>query len=119
LFGETDEAVNRKARAVLAAAMTPIVCVGETLEERESGVTDGKVRGQVRAGLAGLTPGQVGTLVIAYEPIWAIGTGRNATPADAQETCAAIRDEVADLHDRDTADALRVQYGCPVKPAHI
>ena len=119
LFGETDEAVNRKARAVLAAAMTPIVCVGETLDEREAGVTDDKVRGQVRAGLAGLTPEQVGALVIAYEPIWAIGTGRNATPADAQETCAAIRDEVARLHPRDTSDAVRVQYGGSVKPTNI
>src|SRR5690606_5847576 len=80
MFGETDEIVNRKVHAVFRHGMTPIMCVGETLEEREAGTTEDKVTGQVRAGLAGLSPEQVGSMVIAYEPIWAIGTGRTARP---------------------------------------
>jgi triosephosphate isomerase (TIM) len=119
LFGETDETVNKKAKAVLAAGMTPIVCVGETLEEREAGGTDDKVRGQVRAGLAGLMAEQVGGLVMAYEPIWAIGTGRNATPADAQATIAAVRDEIGKQHGSTVAASVRIQYGGSVKPTNI
>ena len=95
LFAETDEAVNRKAHAVYATGMTPIVCVGETLEEREAGATEAKVVGQVEAALIGVTNEQVAGLVIAYEPIWAIGTGRTATPDDAQAMCGAIRRTVA------------------------
>ena len=91
LFGETDEWVNRKVKAVLATGMTPIVCVGETLEEREAGATEGKVLGQVAAAFAGVSKEAVGTCVVAYEPIWAIGTGRNATPEDAEATIAVIR----------------------------
>jgi triosephosphate isomerase len=116
LMGETDEVVNRKVHAIYRHGMVPILCVGETLEEREAGTTEAKVTGQVQAGLAGLSPEQVAELVIAYEPIWAIGTGRTATPDDAQEVCQRIRAEVADLVGPDEAATVRVQYGGSVKP---
>jgi triosephosphate isomerase len=116
LFGETDEVVNRKVHAIYKHEMIPILCVGETLDEREAGETEAKVTGQVQAGLAGLSPEQVADLVIAYEPIWAIGTGRTATPGDAQDVCGRIREEVADLVGPDAAGALRIQYGGSVKP---
>ncbi len=116
LFGETNEDVNRKVKAVLAAEMTPIMAVGETLEERESGVLEAKVTTQVNEGLAGLRKDQVAGMVIAYEPIWAIGTGRTATPDDAQAMCGLIRATVADRFGRPTADAVRIQYGGSVKP---
>jgi len=119
LFGETDEAVNRKTGAVLEAGMTPIVCVGETLEQREAGRTEDVCLAQLAGGLQGLSGGQVGGLVVAYEPIWAIGTGRNATPDDAQATIAAIRREVASLHGEAAAAAVRIQYGGSVKPGNI
>ena len=119
LFGETDETVNNKLHAVLKNAMTPILCVGETLEEREAGQTESKVSGQVAAGLDKVKPEQVAQLVIAYEPIWAIGTGRNATPDDAQGTCKAIRDVVAATAGADAASAVRIQYGGSVKPGNI
>ena len=96
LFGETDEDVNRKVLAIVKHGMTPILCCGETLEEREAGGTEAKVVGQVQAGLTGLSPAQVGASVIAYEPIWAIGTGRTATPEDAQAVCAVVRRTVAE-----------------------
>src|SRR3990170_4185232 len=99
LFGETDDIVNSKVKAILKHGMTPILCCGETLEEREAGTTEERVRGQVRAGLAGVSAEQVAGLVIAYEPIWAIGTGRNATPDDAQATIATIRSIVGDAVD--------------------
>ena len=118
LFGETDEMVNKKAKAILQWGMTPIVCVGETLEEREAGTTDDKVAGQVRAGLAGLTPEQVGGLVVAYEPIWAIGTGRTASAADAQAVCRLVRSTVAEIAGGDAAATVRIQYGGSVKPAN-
>ncbi|HMC41301.1 MAG TPA: triose-phosphate isomerase [Acidimicrobiales bacterium] len=118
LFGETDETVARKVGAVFAAGMTPIMCVGETLEEREAGSTEARVLGQLRAGLAGLDPEQVGRLVVAYEPIWAIGTGRNATPGDAQAVCAAIRAAVTAEHGEDPGAAVRIQYGGSVKAAN-
>jgi triosephosphate isomerase len=116
LFGETDEDVNRKVHAIFRHGMTPILCVGETLDEREAGTTEAKVTGQVQSGLEGLSPEQVAELVIAYEPIWAIGTGRTATPDDAQELCQRIRAEIADLVGPDTAAAVRIQYGGSVKP---
>ena len=119
LFGETDESVNKKVKAVLAHSMTPIMCVGETLEEREAGQTRAKVEGQVRAGLAGLKGEEVAGLVIAYEPIWAIGTGRNATPEDANETTGQVRSVVRDAFGKDAADAVRIQYGGSVKPGNI
>ena len=118
-FGETDEMVNRKVHAVLAARMTPIVCVGETLEEREAGQTESKVVGQLKAGLAGVGPDAVAALVVAYEPIWAIGTGRTATPEDAQAVCGAIRAEVAVEHGSSTASSVRVQYGGSVNAKNI
>lgn len=119
IFGETDEMVKSKVKAILASNMTPIVCVGETLEERESGSTTEKVVGQVRSALSALSPEQVASLVVAYEPIWAIGTGKTATTEDAQEVCAAIRREVSVLSGADAANSLRVQYGGSVKAGNI
>ena len=115
LFGESDEDVNRKLKAILKAGMTPIMCCGETLEEREAGTTEERVGGQVRGGLAGLKTEQIAGLVVAYEPIWAIGTGRNATPEDAQAVCASIRSVIASVTDETTAAAVRIQYGGSVK----
>jgi triosephosphate isomerase len=119
VFGETDEMVNKKVLAVLAHKMTPIMCVGETLEERESGGTTEKVLNQLRSGLSKVSPEQVSSMVIAYEPIWAIGTGRTATSEDAQEVCSAIRREVGVLFGVDTAKSLRIQYGGSVKAGNI
>ncbi len=119
VFGETDEMVAKKVAAILQHQMTPIMCVGETLDERESGSTEAKVIGQVRAGLAGRTPEQVASLVIAYEPIWAIGTGRTATAEDAQTVCAAIRAAVRELAGGDAGALVRIQYGGSVKAANI
>ena len=116
LFGESDEWVNKKAKAVLAAGMTPIVCVGETLDEREAGGTDDKVSGQVRNGLDGISAEEVGALVIAYEPIWAIGTGRTASADDAQATISTIRSVVGEQFGKAAAAAVRIQYGGSVKP---
>ncbi|MDY7102790.1 MAG: triose-phosphate isomerase [Actinomycetota bacterium] len=119
LFGETDEDVARKVTAVFAAEMIPILCVGETLAEREAGETESKVAGQVRADLDGLKPAQVASMVIAYEPIWAIGTGKTASSDDAQAVCGAIRGLVAEKFDDDTAASVRIQYGGSVKPGNI
>ena len=116
LFGETDDDVNRKARAVFAAEMTPILCCGETLDEREAGTTEAKVEGQVRAGLAKLSKEQVGAMVVAYEPIWAIGTGRTASAEDAQAVCGFIRGVVSSVAGADAAASVRIQYGGSVKP---
>jgi triosephosphate isomerase len=119
LFGETDEDVSRKIHAIFKHGMTPIACCGETLEEREAGTTEGKIRTQVTSILGGLSPDQVSRLVIAYEPIWAIGTGRTASSDDAQEVCASIRRLVADQVSAEAAAAVRVQYGGSVKPTNI
>jgi triosephosphate isomerase len=118
LFGETDELVNAKVKAILKAEMTPILCCGETLEEREADATEGKVRGQVAAGLSGLAPAQVAGMVIAYEPIWAIGTGRTASSDDAQAVCALVRAVVAETAGAEAAQAVRIQYGGSVKPTN-
>jgi len=115
LFGESDDEVNRKAKAVLANGMTPIMCCGETLGEREADGAVTKVKLQVLAGLAGLKAEQVAGLVIAYEPIWAIGTGMTATPEDAQEMCSAIRGVVRSKWGAQAADGVRIQYGGSVK----
>ena len=115
LFGETDDEVNRKVKAVLANGMTPIMCCGETLGEREADGAVAKVKRQVLAGLAGLKAEQVAGLVIAYEPIWAIGTGMTATPEDAQEMCSAIRGVVRSKWGAEAADGVRIQYGGSVK----
>jgi len=119
MFEETDEVVRRKVVAVIAHGMTPILCVGETLVEREAGQTLDKVLGQVRSGVSGLAPEQVAALVVAYEPIWAIGTGRSATSLDAQEVCGAIRREVAVLAGAPAGASVRIQYGGSVKAANI
>lgn len=118
LFGETDEMVAKKVAAVFAAGMTPIMCVGETIDEREAGSTEERVLGQLRAGLARLDPEQVGRMVVAYEPIWAIGTGRTATPDDAQAVCGAIRAAVVADHGEAAGAGLRVQYGGSVKASN-
>ena len=119
VFDETDELVNAKVLAILRYGMTPILCVGETLDEREAGTTEAKVDGQVRAGLSGMSPEQVGAGVIAYEPIWAIGTGRTATPEDAQAVCAFVRGVVGETHGAAAAEAVRIQYGGSVKASNI
>jgi triosephosphate isomerase len=119
LFGETDEMVQRKAAAVVRSGMTPIVCLGETLAEREAGATESRVLGQLSAALSGLDPSAVAGLVVAYEPIWAIGTGRNATPEDAQSVCAALRAAVAADFGYEAAAGVRIQYGGSVKPDNI
>ena len=118
LFGETDEMVNAKAKAILQWGMTPIVCCGETLDEREADQAEAKIAGQVRAGLAGITAEQVGGLVIAYEPIWAIGTGKTATADDAQAMCAFVRATVAEVAGAEAASSVRIQYGGSVKPGN-
>ncbi len=118
IFGETDEWVNRKVLAILAHGMVPIMCCGESLAEREAGGTEAKVSGQVRAGLEGVSPAQVAGLVIAYEPIWAIGTGRTASATDAQETCQVVRATVAEVAGAEAAASVRIQYGGSVKPAN-
>ena len=118
-FGETDEVVAKKVRAVYANGMTPILCVGESLEERDAGRTEEMVTSQVRAGLLGLDAARAGSLVIAYEPIWAIGTGRNAEPTDAGEVIRLIRETLASLYSKEVAAAVRVQYGGSVKAGNI
>lgn len=116
---ETDAVANAKAKKVLGAGMTPIVCVGEGLDIRKAGEHVSYTLAQVRGSLEGLSAAQVAGLVIAYEPVWAIGTGEVATPADAQEVCGAIRAEVADLYDEPTADAVRIQYGGSVNAGNV
>ena len=118
IFGETDDFVNAKVKSVLQHGMTPIMCCGETLEEREAGSTTDKVLGQIDAGLAGLSAEQVAGLVIAYEPIWAIGTGKTATSDDAQQVCGSIRARIRETFGDDTADSVRLQYGGSVKPGN-
>ena len=116
LFGETDELVNRKTRAAHEAVLRPIVCVGETLEQRDAGQVEAVLERQVRESLAGLTAKEMGETVLAYEPVWAIGTGRTATPAQAQEAHAFIRKTLAEIWDAATAEKVRIQYGGSVKP---
>lgn len=110
-FGETDETVNKRAKAALDANITPIICVGETLEQREGGVTDTIVSKQTIAALAGFTAEEVVRSVIAYEPIWAIGTGKTATSDDANMTIKVIRDAIAGVYGQKVADEVRIQYG--------
>ena len=116
-FGETDEGVNKKAKVALAHGMTPIICCGESLAQNEAGETVSFVGGQIRAALDGIPAEDVARLVIAYEPIWAIGTGRVAEPADIDRIIgAAIRGVIAEIFDQATADQVRIQYGGSVKP---
>jgi triosephosphate isomerase (TIM) len=116
-FGETDEIVNKKAKAIFANGMTPIVCVGETLDERDRGETESVVATQVKQSLSGLTKEQLSTLVVAYEPVWAIGTGRTAQPSDANLICGLIRDTLKQIGA--DSDAVRIQYGGSVKPGNV
>ncbi|MBD2847503.1 triose-phosphate isomerase [Paenibacillus sp. IB182496] len=118
-FAETDEIVNQKVHAAFRHELKPIVCVGEQLEEREAGKTKDICTTQTTAAFAGLSAEQAAQVVIAYEPIWAIGTGKSSTAADAEDVIAAIREVVAGLYDQATADAVRIQYGGSVKPANI
>lgn len=119
LFGETDEFIAQKVAAVLKHGMIPILCVGETLAEHDAGLTLDKVTRQLRAALDKRSSEQVKSMVIAYEPIWAIGTGKNATPDQAQEVAAVIREEVASLSSRPAAQEIRIQYGGSVKAGTI
>jgi triosephosphate isomerase len=116
---EGDELVNAKARKTIAAGMVPIVCVGEGLDVRQAGEHVPYTLAQLDGSLAGLSAEQVGDLVVAYEPVWAIGTGEVATPDDAQEVCAAIRERIREVHGDDAADACRVLYGGSVKAANV
>lgn len=116
-FAETDETVNKKVLKAFEHGITPIICCGETLDQREQGVTIDWVRKQIKIALVGVTADQAKTAVIAYEPIWAIGTGKVATSEQAQEVCKAIRECVAEVYDAPTAEAIRIQYGGSVKGA--
>ena len=118
IFGETDEVVNKKVHTALACGLRPIVCVGETLEERDGGREKEVLETQLRGSLAGVTPEQMLSIVIAYEPVWAIGTGRNASPEQAQDAHAHVRSVLASLTDEATAAKVRIQYGGSVKPAN-
>ncbi|HEX8311317.1 MAG TPA: triose-phosphate isomerase [Chthoniobacteraceae bacterium] len=118
IFGETDEIVNKKTRAALEATLKPIVCIGETLEERDGGRVEQVLETQLKGSLAGLEAKELSEIVIAYEPVWAIGTGRTASPEQAQEAHAFIRKTLAALSDSATADKIRIQYGGSVKPAN-
>ena len=117
-FGETDETVNKRAKKALEAGLKPIICVGETLEQREANITNEIVTAQINGDLAGFSAEELLNCVIAYEPIWAIGTGKTATKEDANDTIAVIRNAVAKLFDEDTASKLRIQYGGSMKPSN-
>ncbi len=110
-FKEDDALLNKKVKKAIEAGLTPILCCGETLEQRESGVTLDWIRLQIKSDLAGVAASDVANMVIAYEPIWAIGTGKTATSDQAQEVCGAIRECVAEIYDQATADSVRIQYG--------
>ena len=118
-YGETDESVNWKAMAALAAGLTAIVCVGEQLSERELGNARDVVKTQLAGGLQGLTVNDLERIIIAYEPVWAIGTGKTATPSQAQEMHGFIRETVGEAHGAEAADSLRILYGGSVKPDNI
>jgi triosephosphate isomerase len=117
-FGETDETVNKRLKAALAGNLKPIVCVGELLKERESGVTESVVKRQIEGAFKGLTAAEMAPVTVAYEPVWAIGTGKTATPQQAQEVHAFIRGLLKNLFGAGTAEALRVQYGGSVTAAN-
>ena len=119
MFNETDETVNKKAHAAFAHGIIPIICVGESLEERETNVTNQIVGAQTLIALNGLTEEQLAATVVAYEPIWAIGTGKTATSEQAQETIASIRETIASEYGEVTAQAVRIQYGGSVKPDNV
>ncbi len=116
-FKEDDALLNKKVKKAFEAGLTPILCCGETLEQREMGVTMDWIRLQIKSDLAGITADQVKSMVIAYEPIWAIGTGKTATTEQAEEVCKGIRECIAEIYDAATADAVRIQYGGSVNAA--
>lgn len=118
-FNETDESVNKKLKAAFSHNLVPILCVGESLNERESGITSEVIGRQIKLDLSGLTSEMVEKLVVAYEPIWAIGTGKTATKEEANETIAFIRKTIASIYGNDVADKTRIQYGGSVKPSTI
>lgn len=117
-FGETDETVNKKLRKLFEGSITPIMCVGESLEERDAGNAETVVKTQLQEGLKDIPASDAAKLVIAYEPVWAIGTGRTATPEQAEEMCGSIRNTLTELYDEDVADEVIIQYGGSVKPAN-
>ncbi|MCZ7590829.1 MAG: triose-phosphate isomerase [Kiritimatiellae bacterium] len=117
-FFETDEIVNKKTKSALASNLQPIVCVGETLEERESGKTEEVITTQIRGSLADLSPRELVSCILAYEPVWAIGTGKTASPEQAQEVHALIRRLLLELADEAVAQSVRIQYGGSVKPSN-
>ncbi len=118
IFGEEDQMINAKVKAIFKHSMVPILCVGETIDEREEGNAQSKVQRQIESGLKGIGREKISSMVIAYEPIWAIGTGMTATPADAQEMCAFVRSCVKKIAGGASANALRIQYGGSVKPVN-
>lgn len=118
-FNETDETVNKKVKAALAHGLTPILCCGETLEQREEGIMQSFIEGQIEKALDGVAKEDMTKVVIAYEPIWAIGTGKTASAAQAEEVCAIIRKKVAALYDAATADATSILYGGSVKGSNV
>lgn len=119
MFGDTDETVNKKAKRLIAAGMTPILCIGETEAQYDAGETEKVIRDQLTGSIADLDAKDVANMVIAYEPIWAIGTGKSATKEDAQNCCAIVRDQVKVMYGQEAADSVRVQYGGSVKPGNI
>ena len=118
-FCETDTTVNKKVHAVLNAGMNPIICVGESLEQRETGITDEWIALQVKSALYGVPADKLRRCIIAYEPIWAIGTGKTATAEDAQEVCGAIRETLKEMFGEELANGIRVLYGGSAKPGNI
>ena len=119
MFGDTDETVNLKAKRLIEAGITPILCIGETEAQYDAGETEKVIRTQLTGSLADMCPKCVANIVIAYEPIWAIGTGKSATKEDAQNCCAIVRDQVRVMYGDEAADSVRVQYGGSVKPENI
>ena len=115
-FGETDEGVNKKLHAALEAGLKPIICVGETIDERKAGMTDSVIKTQIEGGLKGLTPEQAAGMVVAYEPVWAIGTGEVCDTPEANRVCGMIRSVVRSMYGDQAAESVRIQYGGSVKP---
>ena len=119
MFGDSDETVNKKAKRLIKAGITPIVCIGETEAQYDAKETESVIRSQLSGSLADLCPDCVNGIVIAYEPIWAIGTGKSATKEDAQKCCHIVRDQIEKMYGKEAADAVRIQYGGSVKPENI
>jgi triosephosphate isomerase len=119
MFGETDDAVNKKMKAAISAGLKPVICVGETLAQREEGSASEVVRRQVRGAFAGVSGEDASRAVVAYEPVWAIGTGRASTGEDANAMARMIRDTLAELYSHDVSEAVRIQYGGSVKPGNM